>query len=466
MKDGAATGTSGMQTLAGDPKKAIIKLGLPMMFAMSIQTVYNLVDTFWVSGLGSEALAAVGFVFPFFFASIAISTGLGVGGGSAISRKFGAKDKQGADNVAVHTMILMLVLSILFAVPLFFFAESIFTSIGAGSTVGMATSYGKVIFAGSLFIFFPNVANAILRSEGDTKRAMNAMILGSVLNIILDPILIYTFDMGIVGAAWATVISLGVTAALMFNWLFFRRDTYITFDFRDFRFDRGILKDIFRVGFPASVQQSSMALMMLIMNVIIISVSDTDGVAVYTVGWRVATIAIAPVMGISTAVVTLSGFAYGAGSYEKLSSSHIYATKIAFLVETGIAVLTFILAPQIAYVFTMSESASHITGDLVVFIRIICLFYPMVSLGMLSSSLFQGIGKGVNALIATILRTLVYVPAFAALFAIYFGYGLAGIWWGIVVGNIIGSFVIFAWARLHISSLLRQEATFAVAEPA
>ena len=250
MKDGAATGTSGMQTLAGDPKKAIIKLGLPMMFAMSIQTVYNLVDTFWVSGLGSEALAAVGFVFPFFFASIAISTGLGVGGGSAISRKFGAKDKQGADNVAVHTMILMLVLSILFAVPLFFFAESIFTSIGAGSTVDMATSYGKVIFAGSIFIFFPNVANAILRSEGDTKRAMNAMILGSVLNIILDPILIYTLDMGIVGAAWATVISLGVTAALMFNWLFFRRDTYITFDFRDFRFDRGYPEGHLQGRFP------------------------------------------------------------------------------------------------------------------------------------------------------------------------------------------------------------------------
>lgn len=455
-----------MRTLAGDPKKAILKLGLPMMFAMSIQTIYNLVDTFWVSGLGSDALAAVGFVFPFFFASIALSTGLGVGGGSAISRRLGARDKQGADNVAVHTMILMLVLSLLFAVPLFFFAESILSAIGAGDTLDMAASYGKVIFAGTLFIFFPNVANAVLRSEGDTRRAMHAMILGSVLNIILDPILIYTFDMGVAGAAWATVISLAVTAVLMANWLFFRKDTYISFDFRDFSFDRGILRDIFRVGLPASVQQSSMALMMLIMNVIIISVSNTDGVAVYTVGWRVATIAISPLMGISTAVVTMSGFAYGEGSYGKLSSSHIYATKISLLVETAIAALTFILAPQIAYVFTMSESASHITGDLVTFLRIICLFYPMVSLGMLSSSLFQGIGKGVNALIATILRALIFVPVFAAFFAVYLGHGLAGIWWGIVIGNILGSFFIFTWARMHVGALLRKEAAFAVAEAA
>ena len=158
----------------------------------------------------------------------------------------------------------------------------------------MASLYGKIIFGGSILLFFTNVANAILRSEGDTKRAMYAMIFGSVLNIILDPIFIYTLDFGVSGAAWATVISMGVTAVIMVNWLFFRKDTYITFDFKDFHFEKGILMDIFRVGVPASVQQTSMALMMLVMNVIIIAVSDTDGVAVYTVGWRVVTIANRP----------------------------------------------------------------------------------------------------------------------------------------------------------------------------
>ncbi|TGC08163.1 MATE family efflux transporter [Methanolobus halotolerans] len=460
----AGGSTAGMKALSGDPKKAMIKLALPMMLAMSIQTVYNLVDTFWVSGLGADSLAAVGFVFPFFFASIALSTGLGVGGGSAISRKLGARDKQGADNVAVHTMILMLILVVLFTVPLYMYADRIFTLIGAGKTVGLATSYGKVIFAGSLLMFFPNVASAILRSEGDTKRAMNAMILGSVLNIILDPILIYWLDMGVAGAAWATVISLGVSAVLMANWLFFRKDTYVSFDFKDFSFDRGILRDIFRVGIPASFQQSSMALMMLLMNAIIIYVSDTDGVAVYTVGWRVAMIAVAPLIGISTAVITMSGFAFGEGSHDKVSFSHLYATKMGFLVETVIAVLTFVLAPQIAYAFTMSEGAAHLTGDLTIFLRIICIFYPMVSLGMLSSALFQGVGKGVNALMATILRALIFVPLFALIFAVSFDYGLVGIWWGIVVGNTLGAAVIFLWARMYLGSLAKKEAGHTVAE--
>jgi putative MATE family efflux protein len=455
MNGHGAKNRSGMETMMGDPKKAIIKLALPMMFGMSIQTIYNLVDTFWVSGLGSDALAAVGFVFPFFFAAIALSNGLGVGGGSAISRKLGAGNKHEADNVAVHTMILMLILVIIFAIPFFIFARSIFDFVGAGQTADMAASYGKVIFAGSIFVFFPNVAGAILRSEGDTKRAMYAMILGSVLNIILDPILIYWMGMGIVGAAWATVISLAVSCLLMSNWLFFRKNTYLSFNFKDFRFDRGILKDIFKVGVPSSIQMVSMALMMLFMNVIIIFVSNTDGVAIYTVGWRVATIAIAPLMGIATAVVTMTGFAYGQKAYEKVSSSHMYATKIGFLVETGVAAFTFVLAPQIAYIFTRSEDAMHIAPDLVIFLRIICLFYPTVSLGMLSSSLFQGVGKGNYSLMATIIRAIILVPLFSFIFAFNLKLGLVGVWWGMVIGNIIGSIIAYLWARIYVKRLLK-----------
>ena len=222
--------TTGMKALLGDPKKAIIKLAFPMMLGMSVQTLYNLVDTFWVSGLGVDALAAVGFVFPFFFLIIALSNGLGVGAGSAISRRLGSRDKRGADNVAVHTMILLLLMSVIFTVVLFTYAEQIFIVIGAGKTAAMATSYGQIIFGGSILLFFTNVANAILRSEGDTKRAMYAMILGSVLNIILDPIFIYYLGLGVSGAAWATVLSMGVTAIIMASWLLFTVNILFSFN--------------------------------------------------------------------------------------------------------------------------------------------------------------------------------------------------------------------------------------------
>ncbi|MCK5031737.1 MAG: MATE family efflux transporter, partial [Thermoplasmatales archaeon] len=128
--------TEGVKTLLGEPKKAVLKLAIPMIIAMSATTIYNLVDALWVSGFGADffsaadvaevgtvALAAVGFVLPFFMMIMAISTGLGVGGGSAISRRIGAKDKEGADNVAIHTMIITMLVAIVFTLALFFFAD-------------------------------------------------------------------------------------------------------------------------------------------------------------------------------------------------------------------------------------------------------------------------------------------------------------------------------------------------------
>lgn len=447
--------TEGVKALLGDPKKAIIKLALPMILAMSVQTIYNLVDAIWVSGLGADALAAVGFVFPIFFIAMALSTGLGMGAGSAISRRIGAKDKEGADNVAVHSLIITLLLAVAFTIPLFVFAENIFVLIGAGKTVGLTVDYGQIIFAGSIFIFFTSVSNAILRGEGDAKRAMYAMVLGAGLNIILDPILIYVLDMGIAGAAWATVISLAITSVIMLNWLLFKRDTYVSFKFSDFKFDKSIIKDIFRVGFPASFSQLSMSITMIIMNIIIVMVSSTDGVAIYSTGWRVASMAVLPIMGVATALISVSGAAFGANSFNKVNISYRYAIKIGLAIETIIAVLTFVFAPQIAAVFTQSESAAHIAPDLVIFLRIIALFYPMISFGMLSSAVFQGMGKGVNALIVTILRTVILTPLFAVLFAFNLNLGLIGVWWGVVAANIIGPVIAFSWARLYIVRLTK-----------
>jgi len=453
--------TKGVETLLGDPKRAIIKLSLPMIAAMSVQTIYNLVDAIWVSGIGADALAAIGFVYPFFFLAMGLSNGLGVGAGSAISRRIGARDKPGADNVAVHTIVIMLLFAVAFTIPFFVLAHDIFALIGAGKTTGMAVAYGRVIFAGSIFIFFTNVANSILRGEGDARRAMYAMALGAGLNIVLDPIFIYYFGLGVAGAAWATVISLGVSSIIMLNWFLFKRDTYVSFSFSDFKWSKEIIMDIFRVGLPSSVMMISMSFMMLIVNAIIVMVTagNTDGVAIYSTGWRVVSIAVLPTMGIATALVPVSGAAFGARSFEKVSIAHLYAVKLGFLMETVIAVATFIFAPQIAAVFTHAEEAARIAPGLTTFLRIISFYHPTISFGMLSSSLFQGTGKGMNALIVTILRTLILTPLFTVVFGFNLGLGLVGVWWGLVAANTAGVAVAFAWARLYIRGLKAAETT-------
>lgn len=447
--------TQGVDILLGDPKKAVVKLSIPLIVAMSVQTIYSLTDTFWVAGLGADSLAAVGFAFPFFVIQMALTGGLGVGGAAAISRRIGAKDKEGVDNVAVHTFVIMFALTVVLTVLGLALVRDLFMYSGAGKTTELGVAYARVIFAGSFIFFFTNVANSILRSEGDSKRAMQSMILGSVLNVVLDPIFIYTLGLGVAGAAIATVISFASSGLLMFYWLFIKKDTYVSFRFHSFKFDRAIVWDIFRVGIPSSFEQLALAMTALLMNLIIVNVSNTDGVAVYATAWRVASIAVAPLIGISISLVSISGAAFGARNFNKAQNALIYAIEVGFLVESAIAVAVFFFAPKIAALFTEAETAVHIAPELTGLLKIMTVFYPAVVFGMLSASLFQGAGKGTSAFIATLLRSLVLTPFFAVLFAYEFDWGLSGVWWGLVAGTVIGSMLTFLWAQVYLRCMIK-----------
>jgi putative MATE family efflux protein len=282
---------------------------------------------------------------------------------------------------------------------------------------------------------------------------MFAMALGGILNIIIDPIFIYTLDLGVAGAAWATLLSMTVTSLLLAYWLFFKKDTYVTFHFRGFRFKKEILKDILRVGLPASFQQLSMSIMMLLMNIILVNIGGTDGVAVFSAGWRVVTVAILPLLGIATGVVSVTGAAYGSRNYYKLNTAYLYAVKIGFIIESTVAIAIFLLAPFISAAFTQAEASFRIAEDLTTFLQIVCLFFPGVAFGMLSSAMFQGTTKGINALIVTLFRTIILAAPLAWIFSTVFALGLPGAWWGIVVANLTGSVTAFTWGKLYVNKL-------------
>ncbi|MDO9550336.1 MAG: MATE family efflux transporter, partial [Methanoregula sp.] len=167
--------SAGIALLMGDPKKAIVKLSGPMIVAMFLMSTYNIVNAIWVAGLGSDALAAVGFITPIFMILIGTGSGLGAGVASVISRRIGANDKIGADNAAVHALLITVILSAVLTIPLILLTGPIVNLFGAGETAGLATEYGQVIFLGMVLILFTNIAYAILRAEGDAKRAMYVM---------------------------------------------------------------------------------------------------------------------------------------------------------------------------------------------------------------------------------------------------------------------------------------------------
>lgn len=440
--------TPGVKTLLGDPRRAILKLSLPMMAAMLVQSAYNVVDAVWVAGLGQGALAAVGLFFPFFMGLMALATGIGVGGSAAISRRIGAKDRAGASNAALHAFTTGLGLAVLLSVVLAPLSGHIFRGMAAEEATGaFASGYARVLFSGAVFVFLANIGLAVLRGEGDARRAMYAMLAGSLLNIVLDPLFIYGLGLGVVGAAWATLFGQFVSALLVFYWLFLKRDTYVELLPRLFRWDGGLFFEIMRVGVPASLSQISMSLSAFLLNWILLRVAGEAGVAVFTSGWRIVTIGTIPLMGMATGVTAVCGAAYGAREVEKLRVAYLYAVRFGLVLELIVAGMVAILAPYLALLFTYSPGSAALRPELVRFLRWMTVFLPTVPFGMLTSAMFNGIGKGERALLVTILRTLVLQVLGAYGLSVLGGLGVLGVWWGIITGNVCAGLVAFAWGH-------------------
>lgn len=446
--------TKGIGTILGDPKKAIRKLALPMMVAMIAQTLYNVVDAVWVAGLGSDALAAVGLVFPIFFIIIGVGNGLGIGASTAIARRIGAGDKKGADRVAAHALILALAAALVLTLPLILFGESIFMAIGAGDVTPLCVDYAQVIFGGMFVIFIVTLLDSILRGEGDASRSMRMMIIASGLNIVFDPIFIYVLDMGIAGAAYASVFAFGIAAIVMGRWFFVKKDTYVRFDFKDFKFDWKIAKDIFRVGLPAATEMAILSVSALLVNMIIISIGSTDGVAIYSSGWRIFQMAMIPFLSIGAAMTPVCAAAYGGKRYDKLNEGYRYATKLSVSVMVLMAGALFVFANELSMMFTYADSTIHLREGMVEFMRIGCIFLPFIGMASISTMMFQGIGKGVRSLISTFVRSLIFVLPLIYLMGTEFG--ITGAWWGLVIGQSFGSLIVVIWGFYTVKTLMRE----------
>ncbi|MDR1722200.1 MAG: MATE family efflux transporter, partial [Methanobrevibacter sp.] len=309
--------TKGVSLLLGDPKKAILRLSIPTIIAMVINSLYALIDGIWVAGLGGDALAAIGFVNPLYLIVMGFSNGLGAGATSVISRYIGEKNKKQADNTALHVILLIAILTIIFTVVLLLFLKEILIAIGTGPEVlNLSMTYGRILFIGTVFMVFSSTAYGILRAEGNVTKTTYGMLVGAIINMILDPIFIYQFGMGIFGAGLATILSLAIVSILILYW--FKEETYIDFSFKDFVYNNKLIKQILNVGLPAGFEFLIIAFLNGFLNLILMMVSNVQGVAVYTAGWRVVMMGMVTPIAIGISVVAVTGANYGGRRYENL----------------------------------------------------------------------------------------------------------------------------------------------------
>ena len=432
---------SRLDEFINNPKKALWKLSLPMMVGMSVQAIYLLVDTAFIGKwVGGTALAALGYVFPYFFIIMGITFGLGSGVTTVIAQYIGAKDKKNADNAAEHTILLGLVIGFLIICFGFYFGEKLLVLQGADeATVILALDYFYILTGGSIFMVLSVFFRSILSGEGDMMFPMKVLGAGTVLNIILDPIFIDYYQ--IAGAAIATVISQALVTFVFIYALLFRQHSYVTFNLKDFTFSFAILKNIFRLGIPASLSMIIMSLGILLFNWIL---GTSDAVAAYQTAGRIEHLFFLPIISVATSLVTLVGMFNGANRIDLVKLMVKYGLSRSVAISLSFSILFYFLSETLMPVFTNSPEIARLA---VLYFKIMAFAYPFITIGMTSTRIMQGLGYAYPMFILTLLRVVIISATLAWYFVMVLGKPVHYAWVGTLISCILTSGVSLTWLR-------------------
>ena len=415
--------------------KLIMTMALPAIFSMLVQSLYNVVDSIFVAKLSKDALTAVSVAYPMQMLIIAFAVGTGVGVNSLMSRRLGEKKNDEASSVAAHGIVLSIITWALFAIAGIFFSES-FIAMSAGNEsnapdiIRMGTEYLSIVQIVSIFCFFVCVAEKTVQATGNMIYPMICQLIGAVVNIIFDPICIFLLDMGVRGAAVATVF--GQFCSFVYVLYIYKYKTFnVKITLKKFRFKLNIIKEIYVVGLPAILMQSIASVLTTCLNMILAALSTT-AVAVLGIYFKLQSFVFMPVFGLNQGLMPVMGYNYGACNKKRLLDAYKYGCLIA-LVIMGAGVLIFMLCPGLLMqVFDADEEMMRMGVSAM---RILSLSFLPAALGIISSTLFQATGKGMYSLIVSALRQLVVIlPAAYAFAAIYKDPNM--VWWAYPISEI------------------------------
>ncbi|MBR1606187.1 MAG: MATE family efflux transporter [Clostridia bacterium] len=413
--------------------RLVPKVSIPIMISMLVQALYNVVDGIFVARYSADAFTAVSLVFPIQMLMIAVGTGLGVGINSLVSRRLGEGRAEAARDAARNGIFLELCGGLLFC---------LFGILGARSFMHVFTEdqhlqalggqYLTIVTVFSFGLLLSMVFERLMQSTGNTTLSMTTQLAGAVTNIILDPIMIFTLDMGVAGAAWATVIGQWVSMSLGL-FLNQTRNRELKVSLRGFRPDGATIKEILAVGFPSIIMQAISSVMNVGMNMILLGFGNT-AVNVLGVYFKLQSFIFMPVFGLGNGLVAIVGYNYGARQRERVYAAIKVALTIALGIM-GVGLLLFMTVPQV--LLSLFESGD--AGDLRVMgqaaLRTISLSFLMAAVGIIVTVVFQAVGKGVYSLIMSLCRQLIVLLPVAYLLSRTGS--VSAVWWAFPIAELV-----------------------------
>lgn len=428
--------------------KLLLTMSVPMMLSMLVQALYNIVDSIFVSRISENALTAVSLAFPIQQLMIALASGTCVGVNALLSRSLGEKNYKKVNKTAINALFLMLLNYLVFLVVGIFVAEPFYLAQTTDpEIIDFGVQYLQVVCMFSFGIFFQVAFERLLQSTGKTIYSMITQMLGAIINIILDPILIFGLlgapRMGVAGAAIATVIGQIIAAftAMIIN---YKKNHEVNLNFKGFKPSLTIIKQIYSVGIPSIIMQSIGSVMVFCMNQILI-VFSTTATAVFGVYFKLQSFVFMPILGLNNGMVPIVAYNYGARKKDRL----LKIVKLSMLYAVGImciGIVVFQLIPD--KLFLLFDASDHMLSMGIPALRIISIHFPIAGICIISSSMFQALGNAVYSMINSICRQiLVLIPA--AWLLAQLG-NVDYVWWAFPIAEVVSLIInVFFMIRIN-----------------
>lgn len=415
----------------------LLQYAMPAIIAMTASSLYNMVDSIFIGqGVGPMAISGLALTFPFMNLSAAFGAAVGVGASTCISVKLGQRDYGTAQNILGNTVTLNLIVGVLFSVVSLLFLDPILYFFGASEqTIPYARDYMVVILLGNVFSHMYFGMNAVLRAAGKPRQAMYATMFTVVMNTILDPVFIYLLDMGIRGAAFATILSQMMALTWQMK-LFSDKDELLHLRRGIYRINAAIVRNIIAIGMSPFLMNVCACVVVIFINKGLLMYGGDLAVGAYGIANRVAFVFVMIVMGINQGMQPIAGYNYGARQTERL----MRVLKLSMMAATVITTSGFLVAefvPELCV--SLFTSDPELTGMAARGMRIIMCTFPIIGFQMVATNFFQSIGKAGVSIFLSLSRQMLFLLPMLIVLPLRFG--IDGVWASMPVADTISSLV-------------------------
>ncbi|SFM57810.1 MATE family efflux transporter [Methanolobus profundi] len=436
-----------------DIKKLIFKMSSPAIVGLLVQAFYNLVDTIFVGrGLGADSalgIAGISVAFPVQMLMMGIAMGVGIGGASIISRSLGMNDHHKAERTLGNMVTLVVISSIIFTILGLVFIDPILKVFGASESIlPFAREYTKYILMGTIFFAFSAALSNTIRAEGHAKYAMFIMLFSSIVNIILDPLFIFEFNMGIMGAAVATVISQVIGCVMVVHY-YSSNISMLSFKPQYMMPDLALSYETLSIGMSEFIFNSVESLVFILLNQSLLVYGGDMAIAVFGIIIKVFMLTLMPIIGIKHGIQPIIGFNYGASNFERVRETVSISNYIVFGMCTLSVIAVFLIPEQIFRVF--SSDAGLIDMG-VPAIKISFLMMPFIGSQVVAMALLQSLGKSKGSLMITLSRQIFFLPPLVFILPLFMG--LTGIWVSFPISDFLGFVVAVILMKKEVNKLV------------